>query len=222
MTKNKKRCKQPVRSENKDVSYAEIVDTDAFEMVSEEMPSVSDTPEAEAASKTLPEEGAECVDAPAGDRIEEAETGAKPADMNAVCEDLTETDLTELAALRLEVRRLREEKQRQERLDAEWQEFAGLYPDVSAREVPDAVWQSVAEGLPLAAAYAIHERRRVLWELAAREVNQANAQRSSGSMQTCASEEYYSPEEVRAMGAKEVKAKYTAILNSMKKWNAGR
>ena len=53
----------------------------------------------------------------------------------------------------------------------------------------------------------------------AEEVNRRNASRSAGRAGTNAAPEYYSPEEVRAMSAHEVRENYQKIRASMKRWH---
>ena len=74
------------------------------------------------------------------------------------------------------------------------------------------------QGIPIAAAYALFERRRFTTEQKALEYNHANARRSSGSLEPTAPD-YYSPAEVRAMSQSEVRANYDKIMRSMQKWH---
>jgi hypothetical protein len=173
-----------------------------------------------ASAEAEPMTEAERSEAPFSEEpLSEEPLSEEPKDVSdAMPDEKTDGPEDEVALLRNEVERLRLELVRRERLDAEWQEFCALYPDVEAETVPDTVWEKVKQGLPLAAAYALHERRRLCRERAAEEVNRENARRSSGSMRTAGEEEFYSPEEVRAMGAREVRSKYGRILESMKRW----
>ena len=105
-----------------------------------------------------------------------------------------------------------------ERLAREGEEFHALYPDANMQDLPDSVWQDVGRGIPIAAAYALFERRRYTTEQKALEYNHANARRSSGSLEPTAPD-YYSPAEVRAMSQSEVRANYDKIMRSMQKWH---
>ncbi len=96
-------------------------------------------------------------------------------------------------------------------------EFAELYPNVSPDSLPDDVWENVRRGIPLAAAYALSNRRRERIAQLAAERNAINRARSTGAV-TVAPTGYYSPEEVRAMNAAEVRRNYNEILLSMQKW----
>ena len=114
--------------------------------------------------------------------------------------------------------RLRLREARFSSLGRECEEFCTLYPEVPLSSLPDAVWQDVREGIPLAAAYALAERRRVRREASAKESNQQNRMRSTGELRP-ASTDFFSPSEVRAMSPSEVRANYQSILRSMQKWH---
>ncbi len=102
-------------------------------------------------------------------------------------------------------------------MGAECAEFLELYPDQSPTDLPDDVWESMRRGIPLAAAFALHERRRTRIEEAARLQDAQNRIRSTGGVETSKGG-YLSPDEVRAMTPAEVKANYGSILLSMQKW----
>lgn len=131
-------------------------------------------------------------------------------------------DSAELSELREELTRLREELSRKEavslRLGRECAEFRELYPEVPLSSVPDAVWDSVRNGIPLPAAFALAERRRLLLDRAAKESNRRNLSRSSGEVGQEAPG-YFSYEEVRRMTRDEVRENYNSILLSMQKWH---
>lgn len=134
-------------------------------------------------------------------------------------QDKTET----LEDLRAEVERLRlalEDKQREnERVLEEIGEFTELFPKKSLESVPEEVWDKVKSGVPLAAAYALYEKKAEAQAAFTEEVNRKNAERSSGAVGREVGSIYYSPSEVRKMSAAEVKKNYAIIIESMKKWN---
>ena len=127
----------------------------------------------------------------------------------------TEELLSEIERLKTE---LAQKDAMAERLAREGEEFHALYPDANMQDLPDSVWQDVGRGIPIAAAYALFERRRYTTEQKALEYNHANARRSSGSLEPTAPD-YYSPAEVRAMSQSEVRANYDKIMRSMQKWH---
>ncbi|MBR7099387.1 MAG: hypothetical protein IKC59_08230, partial [Clostridia bacterium] len=102
-------------------------------------------------------------------------------------------------------------------IGAECAEFRELYPGQSPDELPDEVWESVERGVPLAAAFALSERRRQRSEELARQANLENRRRSAGAIERARSG-YLSPDEVRSMSRDEVRANYQSILLSMQKW----
>lgn len=72
------------------------------------------------------------------------------------------------------------EQEHQARVSREVAAFRELYPDV--KTVPQEVWDQVNKGVPLVTAYITHENKRLLAELAAERQNNANKQRSPGSL----------------------------------------
>lgn len=115
-------------------------------------------------------------------------------------------------------REIEERKSLGERLENEISEFSEMFPDVPLKDIPENIWEEVKRGLPLSAAFARHERKRVLGEMRAAEVNNASKEGSSGSV-SGTTDYYYTAEEVRKMSASEVKKNYSHIINSMKHWN---
>jgi transposase-like protein len=67
------------------------------------------------------------------------------------------------------------------RKQKEFREFIAKRPDVKAEDIPPAVWADFKAGVPLVAAYAMHENAGLKAKLAALEKNASNAARSTGS-----------------------------------------
>ena len=128
----------------------------------------------------------------------------------------------ELTALRDEITSLRAELANRDRALArmhdELSEFSELYPDRTLTSLPSEVWEGVRAGMPLAASVAYFEAKLRRREAIAAEVNQRNSAASSGGIDG-AGIDYYSPDEVRAMNAAQVRQNYSKILDSMKLWN---
>ena len=126
-----------------------------------------------------------------------------------------------LEQLRGELTRLRAELAEKEifweRVGDECDEFRTLYPNVSLKTLPDCVWEDVKKGIPLSAAYALAEKRKAYTNELATENNQKNRIRSSGAL-AGTENEYFSPQEVRAMSQDEVHANYRKIMRSMQSW----
>ncbi len=145
-----------------------------------------------------------------------------PADLDPdPASDSQETAADGLEQLRRELSELRDAFSKQsrmlERLGRDCEEFSELYPNASLSELPDAVWEEVRRGIPLAAAYALSERRRAQTAERAMESNLANSRRSSGALET-PEPDYFSPREVRAMSQADVRKNYQKIMKSMQKW----
>lgn len=140
---------------------------------------------------------------------DEADT---PEEKSPSAEELLE----ELRVLREE---LAEKKRAFEKMSRDIGEFETLFPEKNVNEIPDSVWESVKTGIPLAAAYALYERKNAIRIDAAKVTNLANSARTTGPIGKDVTENYYTPDEVRAMSRAEVKRNYSKILESMKKWN---
>ena len=116
-----------------------------------------------------------------------------------------------------EMIRIRTEEQ--ERLTREIGEFSELFPEKTLEDIPESIWQDVRRGIPLAAAYALLEKKKQLETEKAYNVNKRNARLSAGMVGVGTSSEYFTPDEVRAMSRSEVRENYAKIIESMKKWN---
>ena len=124
--------------------------------------------------------------------------------------------LEELRTLREE---LLEKRKAFEKISRDIGEFEEIFPEKSVGEIPDAVWESVKAGIPLAAAYALYERKNALRASTAQSANKANSARTTGAIGRETTENFYTPDEVRAMSRAEVRKNYSKIIESMKKWN---
>lgn len=126
--------------------------------------------------------------------------------------------LCEIAALKEQIAKLEALKQTEARILAEIGDFVVLFPDVPVEELPDEVWEGVRAGAPLAAAYALYEKKKYAEEKRIAAINAKNASRSPGAAGTDTASEYFTPDEVRRMSRAEVHANYSKIKESMKKW----
>ena len=116
-------------------------------------------------------------------------------------------------------RQLSERDREFERMTRECAEFGELYPDVPLRSLPDSVWDGVKNGVPIAASYALYEKKRAAEARRAAKLNEQNSSYSVGSAGDFSDDSYFSPSEVRRMSPLEVKKNYTKILESMRRWN---
>lgn len=142
---------------------------------------------------------------------QEKEEGADEAE--AIAELRTQID-----TLKAEIERLEALKKAQNRILAEIGDFVVLFPDIPIESIPDNVWESVKQGAPLAASYALYEKKMLAEAKRAAEINASNARRSPGAAGSYTASEYFSPEDVRRMSRAEVHANYSRIKESMKKW----
>lgn len=155
----------------------------------------------------------EATDAVSSDPVQDSDPAPSEA-TQAPAED-------QLDSLRNELKQLRAELNARDgfltRIGNECEEFRTLYPDTPLSALPDSVWNEVSHGVPIAAAYALFERRRALTEEKAEVYNQANEARSSGALKAT-DPDCFSPAEVRAMSQDEVRANYQKIMRSMQDW----
>lgn len=100
----------------------------------------------------------------------------------------------------------------------EYGEFRELFPKTDAENLPSEVTTMVESGVPLCAAYALYEKRLQSKSDAAAQYNQVTKANGFGSVGRMTDEEFYSPDEVRAMTGAEVRKNYQKIINSMKNW----
>ncbi len=97
--------------------------------------------------------------------------------------------------------------------------FQTLFPEVKADQIPSEVWEAVEAGERLSAAYALYSLKQQKEKEAVQKVNEENAKKAPPMLHHDDSEgEYFSPEAVKAMSAKEIKKHYRAIMDSMESW----
>lgn len=180
------------------------------EVLAEEL---SEEPEVESSEEdTVPftPEKAEAADA---DKEPAAEESELEADMQTI-----DALKAEIERLKEQIEKLEELKRAQNRILAEIGDFVSLFPEIPIEEIPDTVWESVKQGAPLAASYALYEKRMVAEAKRIAEINAKNAKKSPGAAGKDTAGEYFSPEDVRRMSRAEVHANYSKIKDSMKKW----
>ena len=160
--------------------------------------------------------------------VPEADTEMQKTEEDAPTEDISAEDPVDtlLASheLRAELDRLRAELEQTKALHArmaeEIGEFHAIFPEIHPSALPESVWEQVKNGVPLAASYALYEKKCILAREHAEKINLRNAQKTPGAAGKNTPSEYFSPDEVRAMSQSEVRANYQKIRESMKKWNS--
>ena len=163
----------------------------------------------------------EIIDMPSEDATPEVETDEVISNESESEDVLTDAETVKLLREKLDSlkKELEGTRSAYERLSGEYAEFSELYPNVPVTALPDSIWKSFKAGVPLAAAYALFEKKEAVAKEKASSVNAKNKELSSGSLSKGKSEEYFSPAEVRAMSAAEVKANYAKIITSMSRWH---
>ncbi len=140
-----------------------------------------------------------------------SESGQVDETTGTASEQTTEELVAEIERLRGELGRLTEWQSRSRR---ELDEFCTLFPGVSLAGLPEEVRASVDAGVPMAAAYALYEKR----EAARKSAGKKSAELSWHGMNHAGGEDYFTPSDVRSMSQKEVHKNYKKIMESMKHW----
>ena len=94
-----------------------------------------------------------------------------------------------------------------------------LFPDADPEALTGEVLELTKEGVPLAAAYALYQKRAEKRCADAALQNAQNAGACFGSVGRSSENDYFTPDEVRAMTRNEVRANYQKIIQSMKSWS---
>ena len=153
---------------------------------------------------------------------EEAEEVAEVHEEDTAPTEEETAPLPSIDELRDEIARLRAElTQTQElhaRMASELGEFHALFPEVNTAAIPESIWEQVKNGIPLAASYALYEKKCALRREHAEKINLRNAKKTPGSAGKHAASEYFTSDEVRQMSQAEVRSNYQKILESMKTW----
>ena len=108
----------------------------------------------------------------------------------------------------------------QERIKKEVAELREYFPAIKVEDIPDEVWDRVAEGDSLAAAYALFFIKRIR-DNSKRisDVNAENKRKAPPKVKNSSDGElFFTPDTVRAMSADEIRKNYNTIISSMKKW----
>lgn len=148
--------------------------------------------------------------------VEEEDSKEDEPDREALLKSM-ENLYEEIERLKAE---LEETKNLNQRISEELGEFHSLFPETDITALPESIWEEVKNGIPLVASYALYEKKREAERRHAERINSQNAARSSGAAGKDTPSEYFSPDEVRAMSAAQVRHNYQKILNSMKKWKS--
>lgn len=152
---------------------------------------------------------------------EESAEDAEREMTDEVVEPPLELDLlkAELDELKLELARRDELDRENRRMLKECGEFKTYFPETELSSVDDEVWESVKNGVPLSAAYALYLRKTEQTRERIEKLNRRNTEMSAGSVGKKGEESFYSPSEVKAMTRDQIRANYKHVLESMRHWN---
>ncbi len=118
---------------------------------------------------------------------------------------------------RKEAKELRRKKSDEEAMKKDIEQFRLTFPDVSAQEIPESVWEEAANGIPLSYAYAFYLKTKETGDIKAEEANKYAEMRAM-PVGNDESEAPYSKEDVEKMSPSAVKNNYKKILSSIKGW----
>ena len=147
----------------------------------------------------------------------EEEFGEQPIDT----EGLPEEVITELQNARITAKEHKKQLRLQkngELMAEDIARFRESFPDVTADDIPDSVWDEVANGVSLSHAYALHEAISSRLNARAEGVNERNGSVSAMAVQNGATEPTFTKEQVEKMSGKDVRSNYKSILKAMRSW----
>lgn len=126
---------------------------------------------------------------------------------------------SKINSLRKELDELQRSKEEFLKAETEKNELLSLFPNANVDSLPDGVVKEMEKGLPMAAAYAVYERKQYIRSKEIDTHNDSTKKSGFGKIRTESTVEFFSPSEVRAMSKSEVKKNYKRIIQSMKSWN---
>ncbi len=133
----------------------------------------------------------------------------------------TEKLLSELNienADRLELEELRRDKALKANLEKELEVLMAVFPEITADDIPDEVFERCDNGNGLAAQYALHYVTSQKKKEETQKNNEENAKSAPPEIHNSEDEAFFTPEAVKAMSDDEIRRNYKAIMKSMEKW----
>ena len=103
------------------------------------------------------------------------------------------------------------------RFDDQLAAFTVAFPGVRAEDIPEKVWQDVADGIPMAYAYAYE---RMTAGKTSDDINAENEARSLPVAPGRAEQAAFTEAEVEKMTPAAVKSNFARIIDSMRKWRS--
>ncbi|MBO7161508.1 MAG: hypothetical protein J6W15_01725 [Clostridia bacterium] len=112
----------------------------------------------------------------------------------------------------------RHTKKQSDAVNKDVEKFKKLFPDVLPADIPDEVWDEVASGTSLSAAYALYLCKTQNNDAKAHYVNEENQRRSAPAGKEADTEQTFTPEQVEDMSDENVKKNFKHIIRSIKNW----
>lgn len=150
------------------------------------------------------------------EKIEETFGESMPS-LEGIPEDIAQELLTARESKKAMRKQSRQQKSEDE-ASAEIKRFRELFPDVSADDIPEEVWEDVANGSTLSHAYALYTVSQDSLKRYADNVNSRNSVKGAAASSDGSTEPIFTKEQVEKMSGKDVKNNYKGILNAMKNW----
>ena len=136
-------------------------------------------------------------------------------------DDLPEDIAAELMQAR-EDKKLKRAADKQSAAEAEMAKdiktFKELFPETSADDIPDEVWEDVANGISLPYAYALYKAQSEKFNDYAEGVNKRNSDKGAKAYSDGSTEPVFTKEQVEKMSDKDIKKNYKGIISAMKNW----
>ena len=120
---------------------------------------------------------------------------------------------------REELENFRLEKRVKENLETEFKKLIELFPEFSADDIPDEVFEKCEDGKGLAAEYALWYLTEEKKKGEQKKKEEENMKSAPPNVKEASEPTFFTPEQVRSMTEAEIRKNYKAIMNSMEKWN---
>ena len=150
------------------------------------------------------------------ERIEE-EFGEQPINTDGLPEDVV-NELNLAKENKKAQKKLDRQKKNDEEMAQEIKKFRKTFPDVSADDIPESVWEDVQNGATLSHAYGFYIATKDALNRYASDVNERNDKAGAFASSDGSTEPVFTKEQVEKMSNKDIKSNYKGILNAMKNW----
>lgn len=150
------------------------------------------------------------------ERLDE-EFGEQPIDTEGLPENVI-AKLDAAKGYRAEQRKAARARKSEEAMSEDIKRFRELFPDISAEDIPESVWEEVQNGVGLAHAFALYTLADANTRRIAESVNRRNGDIGARAESAGSTEPVFTKEQVEKMSDKDVKSNYKSILKAMKGW----